>query len=137
MTNIQFDDGMQGYQINNGGILWFNPADPNIYTRFLQLDQKLEQLQKELSGLPDSAQQLSEADRRLKQLLGWVFGQHNDFQSLLSGVSLLAVAGNGQRVLTNFLQALEPILKQGANQCVQDLTEAAVEQAAARRQSQC
>lgn len=137
MTNIQFDDGMQGYQINNGGILRFNPADPNIYTRFLQLDQKLEQLQKELSGLSDSSQQLAEADLRLKQLLGWVFGQHNDFDALLGGVSLLAVAGNGQRVLTNFLQALEPILQQGADQCVQELTQAAVEQATMRRASQC
>ena len=137
MQIIEFDDGMRGYRINNGGVLRFNPADPNIYTRFMQLDEKMEQLQQQLKGIQDIAQQMSAADRGMKQMLGWVFGEHNDFDALLGGVSLLAVACNGKRVLTNLLEALEPLLLEGAESCVADLADQAAEHAAARREHQC
>ena len=137
MQNIQFDDGMKSYQLNQGGLLRFNPADPNIYARFMQLEEKLDQLQQALSTDPDMASQLERADRGVKELLGWVFGRHNDFDALLGGVSLLAVADNGKRVLNNFLEALAPVLEQGAQQCAADLTAEAVQQAQDRRENQC
>ena len=45
-------------------------------------------------------------------------GQHgNDLDAVLGGVNLLAMGSNGQRVIANFLTALEPILAQGVRQC--------------------
>ena len=35
-------------------------------------------------------------------------------EAIFQGVSLLALGANGERVLVNFLGALEPVLRQGA-----------------------
>lgn len=128
MENIQFDSGMQCFRVNEKGVLQFNPADPNIYARFLQLRDKLQQMEQELRSEQSVSQALQLADRRIKELLSWVFGQHNDFDEILGGVSVLAMAGNGQRVLSNLLQALEPILVQGAQDCANELTRQALEE---------
>ena len=40
------------------------------------------------------------------------------FFSLLI-MNLLAVGGNGQRLLENFLEAIEPVLHAGARRCAQ------------------
>ena len=72
--------------------------------------------------------QLQLADRKIKELLSWVFGSHNDFEQILDGVSLLAVATNGQRVLQNLLDALEPILHKGLQECAAQLTRQAREE---------
>lgn len=72
----------------------------------------------------------------MKQLLNWIFGGDNDFHKLLDGVNLLAVADNGERVITNLLQALEPVLLEGAKRCADQQAKAAVEKANARRGQQ-
>ena len=60
-----------------------------------------------------------------------VFG--NDFDKILGGVNLLAVADNGQRVVTNLMEALQPILTAGAERCATQTADAAVQKAKARR----
>lgn len=139
MEKIQFDCGMKHYRINGGGVLRFNPADPNLYARFIGMNQKLDLLHKRLEQekTGDGLKLLQQADKELKQLLGWVFGEHNDFDSILSGVSLLAVASNGQWVVTNLLAALEPVLQAGAESCARMQVQQAVEKAHKRRASQC
>ena len=47
-----------------------------------------------------------------------------DFQKILSGVNLLAVADNGERVVTNLFAALEPVLVEGAKRCASQQAEA-------------
>lgn len=136
MEKIQFDSGLVCYQVNGKGVLRFNPADPNIYARFLQLGEKFRQVESRLLELKDPAQQLQQADAEIKNLLGWVFGGHNDFDALLDGVSLLAVAANGKRVLDNLLEALEPVLAEGVRQYAGELTRQA-QTAAQNRRSQC
>ena len=136
MEQIQFDSGMVSYRVNGKGELRFNPADPNLYARFMQLGEKLSQMENQLNEIRDPAAQLQQADAKIKELLGWVFGAHNDFNALLDGVSLLAVATNGCRVLDNLLQALEPILAAGVRQYAQELTNTAVA-AARQRRDQC
>ena len=64
---------------------------------------------------------MTQADEKMKGILGWVFGPENDFQKLLGGVNLLAVADNGERVVTNFFAALEPVLVEGAKRCAGDV----------------
>ena len=132
MEKIQIDSGMKAYRINGGGVLRFNPADPNVYVRFLEAVEQVKTLEAGLQG-EDPLSACKQADRQLKQLLGQVFGEHNDFDQLLGGVSLLAVAGNGQTVMSNLLSALLPILEEGAQSYAGELTARAVEKAQRRR----
>lgn len=142
MRNIQFDSGVTEFAVN-GGVLRFNPGDPNVYDRFCQAIERIKDLEQELVGKTQATDAeeaslellrlMGEADRELKQILAWVFGPGNDFDKVLGGVNLLAVAGNGERVITNLFAALEPVLIEGAERCARDKTQAAVAKAKARR----
>ena len=125
MEKIQFDSGVRSYRINGGEVLRFNPCDPNLYARFLESVEKLKTVERELTGqaVPEAAQGtdivklMTQADGEMKTILNWVFGGENDFHKILNGVNLLAVAENGERVVTNLFAALEPILVEGAKRC--------------------
>ena len=80
---------------------------------------------------------LCRVDGQIKKILSWVFGGENDFDALLGGVNLLAAASNGQPVVTNLLQALLPVLTEGARMCAGVQVQQAKEKAQSRRQSQC
>ena len=140
MEKLIFDSGIREFQINGGGVLRFNPGDPNLYGRFLDamekvrgVEQELVDRAKEMEQVQDSGAAvlglLRETDRKLKKLLDEVFGEGNDFDALLGGVNLLAVAGNGRRVIENLLGALQPILAQGAEACAKQEAEQAVAEA--------
>ena len=62
---------------------------------------------------------LRSMDAKVKAILQEVFGPENDIEAIFAGVNLLALGDNGQRLLTNFAAALEPILTQGARACAQ------------------
>lgn len=127
MENIQFDSGIRTYRINGEGILRFNPGDPNVYARFLEAVEKLKEAEKELTEQAETAKDtqivelVSHADKKMKGILNWVFGADNDFGQILKGVNLLAVADNGETVITNLFAALEPVLIAGAKRCAGDL----------------
>ena len=136
MEKISFDSGIKTYKINGSGVLRFNPGDPNVYARFLEAADTLRTLEKELAeraGKDDVIALMVELDGKMKATLGHVFGEGNDFDKMLEGVNLLAVAGNGQRVITNLVAALEPVLVAGAKACAGEQAAAAVEKAKARR----
>ena len=142
MNQLNVDFGLVEYALGNG-VLRFNPADPGLYARFFTLSHQLEQMQNRLQQGAEQTtdpaavlQLLEETDRQFKELLTRVFGPGNDFFRLLEGVNLLAVAGNGLCVAENLLEALEPILLQGAEQFVQAQTNAAREKARLRRERQ-
>ena len=137
MEKITFDTGLRRYRINGGGVLRFNPADPNLYARFMDAVEEIRGLEEDLEKAQGGAlEAMCRADRSVKQLLSRVFGEENDFDALLGGVNLLAVAGNGERVITNLLQALLPVLTEGAKLCAAGQAEQAVEKAQARRAAQ-
>ena len=123
MEKIQFDVGQRSYRINGEGILRFHPGDPNLYSRFLEAVEKLKEAEAELTRQAETAQGedivklMKQADEKMKSILNWVFGGDNDFHKLLGGVNLLAVADNGERVVTNLFAALEPVLVEGAKRC--------------------
>ena len=125
MDKIQFDSGLRSYRINGGQVLRFNPGDPNLYARFLESVDKLKAVEEELTTkaqaeTSDSEQilvLLTQADTKMKEILNWVFAGDNDFHKILSGMNLLAVAENGERVITNLFVALEPVLVEGAKCC--------------------
>jgi hypothetical protein len=129
MKKIKLDSGLEEVAIGQG-ILRFNPKDPNLYVRFQEAVERLQQVEKDLvAQAPEdgsaAVQLLKKADEKMKEILDWVFGTGNDFDEILGGVNLLAVAKNGERVVTNLFAALEPVLLEGAKACVEDQVAAA------------
>lgn len=149
---IVFDSGMKEYQVNGDGVLRMNPSDPNLYARFFDAQEKLLNIEKELveqgKAIPvpsesASAQELAQvgemtvrllkdADQKAKEVLSWVF-PGNDFDCILTGVNVMAVGANGERVITNFVNALIPIIEEGVNACTKEKTNAAVTAAQGNR----
>lgn len=144
MKQLTIDTGVEEFCINGRGVLRFNPADPNLYHRFFDAGRDLEALDKELAektaALPEGDEAaeegvalLAEYDRRIKALLGEIFGPENDFDAALGGVNLAGVAANGKRVVQNLLEALTPILQEGARRHLDAQADAAVAEADAAR----
>ena len=142
---LSIDTGVQEFEINGSGVLRFNPSDPNVYNRFTEMLEKVQavenelvakagQLPKEDNGVA-ALSLLAEADRKTKAALQEAFGQENDFDQLLGGVNLMAVAGNGERVVTNLLDALRPIVQEGASRFYEDKANTAVAKAQANRKA--
>lgn len=145
MKQLTIDTGVEEFCINGRGVLRFNPADPNLYHRFFDAGRDLEALDKELAektaALPEGTDEAAEAglallaeyDCRIKALLGEIFGPENDFDAALGGVNLAGVAANGKRVVQNLLEALTPILQEGARRHLTAQADAAVAEADAAR----
>ncbi len=143
MERIKFDNGVKEYRLGSGGVLRFNPGDPNLYARFLEAVERISLVEKEMVNAADREEPtgaalvklLQEADQKMKNILSWVFGQDNDFDKILGGVNLLAVGANGNRVVTNLFEVLQPILIAGAESCAKEKVEQALGKAKARRNS--
>ena len=146
MQNLTIDTGMKEYLINNRAVLRFNPGDPNLYQRFFAaapqldaLDAELTEKLKALPAKPDLARAgqglalLNDYDRRIKALLTEIFGAENDFDKVLEGVNLAGTGANGKRVVQNLLDALTPILQDGAARHLKNTAAAARAEADAAR----
>lgn len=141
MQEIQIDTGRREYRINQGGVLRFNPTDPNVYSRFLKAVEAIEQIEQkmahkssetQLSG-KEALELLQQADKEVKDQLTEVFGQDNDFELLLNGVNLMAVCENGERVVTNLFAALGPIIEEGAERFLKEKAKEVTAQIQRRR----
>lgn len=143
MHKLLVDTGVEEFEVNGRGVLRFNPGDPNLYHRFFAARDELaamdEELTRQSAALPAeedggaSLELLAEYDRRIKALLNRVFGAPNDFDALLDGVNLAGVGTNGRRVVENLLDALTPVLQEGAQRTVQATAADAVAAADAAR----
>lgn len=145
MEKIHFDSGIQEFQIGEGGVLRFNPCDPNLYVRFLEAAEKIKAVEENMAEqaklLPENdgaavGKLLQQADSQMKQILNWVFGDTADFDRLLGGVNLLAMGANGERVVSNLFEALQPVLLSGAKKSAAQQVKAAKTKAKTRRASQ-
>lgn len=130
MEQLIFDSGIREYQINGKGVLRFNPSDPNVYARFVDAMDKIKAVESNMGAKAKALQSqdgqvdgeaviriMSETDKQMKAILNDIFGHGNDFDQILEGVNLMAVAGNGERVVTNLVSALQPIMEAGAKAC--------------------
>lgn len=152
---LQFDDGLLRLDINGNGLLTFNPSDFNIYQRFFQLAKELPELEKKyISEIEEAStgddpddtkifelagrelERAKEIDAGIKRRLGDVFGPGNDFDALLGGVNVMALGSNGERVITNLLNALAPYIETGVNGHVESAASAAKANRAQRRAMQ-
>ena len=59
MEKLNFDSGVKEYKINGGGVLRFNPGDPNVYARFLEAADKIRDVE---TALTEQAKGLEEQD---------------------------------------------------------------------------
>ena len=146
MQEILIDTGVQEFRVNGAGVLRFNPGDPNLYHRFFEaqetlagydeeLNAKAAALDKQAGGAAEVLAMLKDYDGKIKALLGDIFGPENDFDAVLAGVNLAGVGANGKRVVQNLLEALTPILRQGAEDSLRATAAAAVSEAEAERES--
>ena len=145
-TKLMLDDGVLELDINGRGLLRFNPSDFNLYERFCRLAKELPEIEKqyvaeveeqgEADGLELAGRELTRAkeiDADIKRRLSDVFGKENDFDRLMGGVNLMAFGKNGERVITNLLNALTPYLTDGINSHMQGAAAKAVAEAKAER----
>ena len=142
MEKLTFDSGIQEFEINGNGILRFNPGDPNVYARLLEALDEIKAVEDDLVEQAKGIQQddgaavlriMRQADKRMKEELTRVFGPENDFDEILGGVNVMAVAGNGERVISNLLNVLTPIIQEGAEKCAKQQADKAVAEAQAAR----
>ena len=119
-NKITFNSGIRQYEINGRAVLRFNPSDPALYKRFKEMADYLSSLEKEVAEKSASAKNgmdmvdlLSEYDSKVKGRLRYVFGQENDFEEIFDGCNVMAIASNGEMVITNFLNGIRPIIEDG------------------------
>lgn len=117
--NISFGDGFKSFTINNdeSRVIRFNPADPDIITRF---SKAMKELQEEKDSIPDaqidaegniiddSPEQVVETletfNRILREKLNYIF--NSDVYDVVFGLqSPLAAAGDGKMIFEVFIEA--------------------------------
>lgn len=138
MEKLTLDFGVREFEINGNGVLRFNPGDPNVYSRLVNALDKIKGVENWLVEQSKAVPQndgaavlrlMAQADEKMKDILAWVFGGENDFDKLLCGVNLMAVCTNGERAITNLLNALTPIVQEGAENFAKQQVNTAVDDA--------
>ena len=124
---LNIDTGVEEFRVNGREVLRFNPADPNLYHRFFAAGAELDGYDAALTKA------LAALDGKIKKLLTGIFGAENDFDAILGGVNLAGVGANGKRVVQNLLEALTPILREGAERRLTAAADAAAARADAAR----
>lgn len=127
MENLVFDDGLVELNINNRGVLRFNPSDFNLYSRFYAFCNKMPEIidgykpmtidtddGDDIATIGQNLSVLETIDAQIKEELSTVFGSGNDISKIFQGVNLMARGGNGEMIITNFLNAITPYIEQGA-----------------------
>ena len=141
MKTLKMDLGIQEFQIGDGGVLRFNPSDPNLYSRFLGATDRIGEIDKEFAEKiakveGDGAgglRLLREYDMKAKAILSEIFGPENDFDRILLGANVLSVGANGKRLIENLFDALLPVFEEGAGKCARAKAQKALEQAKINR----
>lgn len=123
MRVLNFDSGIVEYRVNGKATLSFNRSDPNLYNRMQDLSSKLAAIDSDLKKEKDAADDglalmkiLSAYDKRIKAELSFVFGEQNDFDAIFEGQNVMSIAGNGQLLITNFLDAIRPVIESGVKE---------------------
>ena len=138
MQKLNFDIGLKEYEIG-GGILRFNPGDPNIYAKFAEAGKRLSAVEQKMITKAKNAGSespgkvmldlMKEADKEVKEILAWVFGTHNDFDAIFCGANVMGIGSNGERIITNFIHTIQPILEAGAKKCAKQQIDNALNKA--------
>ncbi len=138
MEKLNISVGIKRYELVEGGaLLSFNPGDPNVYARYMEMIPQIQAVEREMAQKANSVDVnaedagektlsiMRETDRKMKDILNQIFGAENNFDEILMGVNLMAVTEGGNRVINNVLDALTPIMNAGAKSCVETEVKAA------------
>lgn len=138
MEKLNISVGIKRYELVEGGaLLSFNPGDPNVYARYMEMIPQIQAVEREMAqkannvdvNAEDAGEKtlsiMRETDCRMKDILNQIFGGENNFDEILIGVNLMAVTEGGNRVINNVLDALTPIMNAGAKSCVETEVKAA------------
>lgn len=132
-----FDTGVKEYEVNGKEMLRFNPTDQQLYTRFIEFYSNVGEILKKYDSAvkkfkkqhpakeieidekgfevyKDILQVSKDTDSKIKEQLGYVFGQENNFDAIFDGVNLMAPTDTGYSVIENFLEALLPVIETNA-----------------------
>lgn len=148
MEKLSVDLGVIEFKIG-GGILRFNPSNPKVYQRFISVLNDLpkieqeyrrkeqeKQILEETSDLERAAvvfDEMEQIDKEVKRRLSEAFGPGNDLNEIVGDESLMGFGINGERVVTNLLNALTPYIEQGVEKHMKGTAGKAVEQAKLNR----
>lgn len=119
MEKLIFDLGIKEYDCGFGVPLRVNFADPNLYERFNKVSENIIAVFSDFENVEESADStalleiLRDADLKVKAILNEAFGIGNDFDKIMGGMNLMAPTVNGNRIVTNFLEAITPKIKAG------------------------
>lgn len=148
MLKLNIDTGLKEFEVNGKHVLSFSPSDPAVYNRLMEIsdvileieddyEKRLQELEtdgEDFSAAKEVLTVMKKADSAVKEKLRYVFGEQNDFDEILDGVNIMAVAGNGERVITNLLNALTPIIQKGMEDYAEDKAQKAVDKAKLNRE---
>lgn len=145
---LNVDLGVIEFVIGKGS-LCFNPSNPRVYQRFAALLDELpaieekygkkelekEKLEKmsELERAHLILDEMDAIDQELCARLDETFGPGNDLKKVLGDESLMGFGCNGERVITNLLNALLPYMKSGSEKHMKDQAAEAVAEAKQNR----
>ncbi len=115
---LNFDDGIKEYEVNGRELLRFNPSDPNVYNRFCELYEELSKLEESYEA-------------ELKRLEAET--TDDDVESSGKALKLMHDI-DGERIVTNLLAALQPIIEDGIRQHQSDAAAEAVAAAKLNRE---
>lgn len=118
---LSFDTGVKEFIIN-GVPVRFNPADPNLYSRFSDLQSEVERIESDFSEkssqCSDTADLLTlttQYDKQVKSMLSEVFGGA-DMDAVFGGASVISPTDGGNMAIKNFFDCLTPIIQGGVKE---------------------
>jgi len=118
---LSFDTGVKEFIIN-GVPVRFNPADPNLYSRFSDLQSEVERIESDFSEkrsqCSDTADLLTlttQYDKQVKSMLSEVFGGA-DMDAVFGGTSVISPTDGGNMAIKNFFDCLTPIIQEGVKE---------------------
>ena len=113
MKSINFDEGYKKFIINGdeSRFIRIRLSDPNLMYRIDNIDDKIQELKEKYKGATDS-KALAEFDRVLKALLNETFGTDVCTPVFGDASVLTFIPGTDKLILSGFLEAFLPIIKQ-------------------------
>lgn len=143
MKNLTSDLGFIECKLHDkGGPLQFNPTDPNIGFRYEELVKYVEDISPEYekkfaqygNDYKTMFKETREMDLQLKEKLAYTFGSWNDFDAIFMGLHFMSLGNNGQPILANFLEKINPLITKEISGRAKKLEEADAEVKAAKTQ---
>ncbi len=115
-----------------------NEISEKLNKAYKAADFESEDTTAESDGVKNFAREFEEADKQIKAELSKTFGEkmNNDFEAIFDGVNAFSVTETGESVVTNFLNAIQPIIEISVNDRVKSKAReqaAAISKAKAKR----